>query len=132
MIKKTTSRYFILAHEPFFFRSRLDGRVMQGKSDGFFDMWTMDESNLNQMWVQSAYGGQIFNVGTGMPLKAGKGRSWTFDEAEGLIHDQRFPTEVIHRAWQQNDGANSGTWVSFGLPIQRFDKVAASTVPPKE
>ena len=86
-------------------------------------MYTLDEENVNQLWVLTDFGNQIINVGTGKPLKAGGGRSWRFDVEEGLIWDTRQPERVIDRGWVKEDGSGMGTYTMHGAPNQRFDAV---------
>merc|ERR1719189_2095602 len=100
--------------------SRLDGRAIEGKSDGHVHMMTTNENNPNQKWVFSDYGEQIINVGTNLPMKAGKGRSWIWDkEGMGMI-DARRTNEVMDRGWQEKDGKSVGTWGRHGGANQLF------------
>ena len=86
-------------------------------------MQTMDSSNANQLWIESGYGKQLLNVGTGLALKAGRGRSWNLDDAEGLIWDSRNPKKVIDRGWGQKDGQGVGYWKKHNGINQRFDRI---------
>ena len=96
------------------FQSQLDDRVLEGADDGKVYMQTMDESNQNQLWVLTDFGDQAINYGTGLPLKAGKGRTWTLDD-QGRIIDTRKPGKAMDRGWTTEDGAGPvGTWKKHG------------------
>jgi len=100
--------------------SRLDGRAIEGKSDGHVQMMTQNENNPNQKWVFSDYGKQIINVGTNLPMKAGKGRNWIWDKEGMVMIDARRTNEVMDRGWQEKDGKSVGTWGRHGGANQLF------------
>ena len=85
-------------------------------------MYTLDEDNVNQLWVLTDFGNQIINVATGKPLSVGGGKTWRFDMEEGLIWDTRTG-RVMDRGWAQVDGNVIGTYTMHGAPNQRFDAV---------
>jgi len=106
----------------FFIVSRLDGRAITPTDNGAGTMYTLDEDNVNQLWVLTDFGNQIINVATGKPLSVGGGKAWRFDMEEGLIWDTRTG-RVMDRGWAQVDGNVIGTYTMHGAPNQRFDAV---------
>ena len=80
---------FFTAKSAFSLISRLDGRAVQGKSDGKTQMMTVDENDSTQKWVLSDYGQQIINVGTNLPLQAWEGRNWIWNGEAKVLIDAR-------------------------------------------
>ena len=105
--------------EAFFLISRLHGRVAEGKADGYAKLMSFDSSNPNQLWMETSIGNQFINVGTGLPMKAGRGRAWTFGEQQRISE----PTgQVLLNGWRDEDGiplstGNPDTWKA---PNQMF------------
>ena len=83
-------------------------------------MMTQNENNPNQKWIFSDYGKQIINVGTNLPMKAGKGRNWIWDKEGMVMIDARRTNEVMDRGWQEKDGKSVGTWGRHGGANQLF------------
>ena len=106
----------------FYLISNLDGRAVKSKPDGSVQTWTLDLIDKYQMWIQSDFGQQLINLGTKLPMKAGPGRNWHFDEKEGLMWDVRRPEEVLDRGWDERDGIDIGTFSMQGGLNQRFLK----------
>ena len=72
-------------NEAFYIISRLNGRVAEGKSDGFAKIMPFDSRNPKQLWMETTIGNQFINVATGLPMKAGSGKAWTFGEQQRIF-----------------------------------------------
>ena len=111
------------AKESFILISKKDQRVVRGKSDGYVEMWTRDETDPNQLWVASDYGQQFINVGTNLPLQAGEGKSWIWD-GKYLVDARNTNMVMTVQYWlwlKDEDGANVLTFEKFGCNIQMFE-----------
>ena len=110
------------AKESFILISKKDQRVVRGKSDGYVEMWTRDETDPNQLWVASDYGQQFINVGTNLPLQAGEGKSWIWDGK--YLVDARNTNMVMtaKKANDNQDGAKVLTQENSGIKRQKFEK----------
>ena len=109
--------------EPFFLISRLHGRVVEGKPDGYGKMMPLDITNPKQKWVETGHGNQFINVATKKPLYAGNGRAWTFGSKMRVVNPL-FGT-ILYCPWANQDGKNAGcgqnsTWAD---PTQLWMKV---------
>ena len=109
--------------EAFFLVSRLHGRVAEGKPDGYAKNMPFDSNNPNQLWMETSIGNQFINVGTGLPLKAGNGRAWTFGEHQRIFE----PTGQVLLAWlKDEDGLDLWTGspeLSYHHPNLMFVKL---------
>ena len=119
--RKKQNLFHFAAKESFFLISqRGDERVIQGKPDGYVEMWTRNESDPTQLWVASDYGQQLINVGTNLPLQAGQGKSWILDKESMVLVDARDTNKAMTRAWTMEDGATVTTYTNRSSIVQKF------------
>ena len=86
-------------------------------------MRAVNESDAKQMWVTSQFGQQIINVGTNLPLQAGNGRTWSYNQTEMILKDDRSPHKALTRGWAKKDGVHVVTWdKTKDLIVQLFIK----------
>ena len=75
---------YVPGQTPFVLVSAMDGRAVKGKigddySESFVEMWSLDFNDKSQQWVQ-VLGNQYINLQSLLPLYAGTGRAWTYDD----------------------------------------------------
>lgn len=106
---------------PFFtIVSQLDGRALEGRVKGPPKMMSLNVTNEQQLWSLTDVGQQAINLATGLPLSAGQGKSWIYDESNRLV-DARHQDKAIDRGWNQSNGVSVGTWNKHQGPNQKWN-----------
>ena len=77
------------------------------------------------MWVFSDYGQQVINVGTNMPLMAGQGRSWVYDDNSKTLDDGRNIDKVVF----DTNGAKTSSKIDHINLYLILQSVNADTLP---
>ena len=110
-----------LAETKFLIKSKLDGRVIQGKTNGDIEMQS-ETKGQNQLWIREKTdkGEEYINVGTRLPLVISDSHVWKFDESKSTIEDVNNPSKVLDRGWGQADGTNVGLWTTWAGVTQQF------------
>ena len=111
--------------EAFYLISRLHGRAIEGKPNGYGKVMSFDSNDQKQKWMETKIGNQFINVATGLPLFAGSGRAWTFAGKELRIIDPLYG-QAIWVPWANVDGGDIGSSIpdpSWKNPTQMFVKL---------
>ena len=112
--------------EAFFLISRLHGRAVEGKPNGYGKTMTFNSNDPKQKWMQTSIGNQFINVATGLPLFAGNGRAWTFGEQQRIINP--LDGKLLTTPWANVDGRDlwsnnpDNNWKN---PTQMFVKMSS-------
>ena len=118
---------YVPGQTPFVLVSAMDGRAVKGKSDtdSFVEMWSLDFNDESQQWVQ-VLGNQYINLQSLLPLYAGTGRAWTYDDEMKRVVDVVNPGKALDRGWAQWDGAFVHTYDLHLLGPEQFMKLPLS------
>ena len=101
--------------------SRVDGKALQGNSDGTTMFKTVNFNEPAQKWIQTSVGNQLLNLKTGKSLEIYDGKSWIFDDKMRIVN-ARYSTKVLASSWSHDDGRSVHMWEkdSWVSPTQRF------------
>ena len=102
--------------------SRLDGKAVEGQTDGKVKFMTANIANPAQKWTKTLVGNQFVNLKSGKALEIHVGRSWTFDDKMRIVNS-RDSTKVLGTSWAHDNGRDVFMWTkneAWVDPTQTF------------